>query len=50
MPVEPRDPKHIGELVRRARQNAGMTMEQLVKRSGYSLSTIKNLEHGRPGI
>lgn len=50
MPVEPRDPKQMGELVRRARQNAGMTMEQLVKRSGYSLSTIKNIEHGKPGI
>ena len=37
----------VGENVRRARETAGMTQEQLSERSGFSQQYISDLERGR---
>ena len=44
-----RDPKQIGNIIRRARKKRGLTQAQLGEKSGLWQETISMIETGHPG-
>lgn len=49
-PINSDDPNRIGNLIRKARQKAGLTQEQLAMRSGTSRFYISRLENNKTDI
>ena len=43
-------PKDIGEIVRHARKEAGMTQKELAKACGCGVRFLSELENGKPTI
>ena len=46
-PLAPRKAKHIGELARRLREEAGLFRRELANQTGLHITTLRNFETGR---
>lgn len=43
-------PQQLGQTLRAARTGAGMTLEQLAGRTGFSMRLLSEAERGKPGV
>lgn len=49
-PLEPRLPRHLGEVVRRLRQEAGLSHQDLAEQTELPLGTLRSFESSRASL